>query len=277
MGSCPDPRNTAELTVCPRNRIREISSAQCLVVGIGFGVPVIGDASDGLRRELCRDPPGLLLPCSLPLAAPHGQLLIVPVGTPRGFSKPLLRPTCVNVWLQVRVWSSVTRPDERLCTWRQNSASPSKLLRFLNWAQRRVPGTVHGGMSMLSPTVRSERLGGEFIVPRTSATMEDGVLDYRFSFLRPDLVAVESEAGETRILLAFGEVLDDPSGDFIPSEGGFPMWYRLWAVCGDNIVRVFDRMRNQLREVLPLSLFRQPGFPQDRNRGRFSDRADPHS
>ena len=123
------------------------------------------------------------------------------------------------------------------------------------------PGTVRGGMSMLSPTVRSARLGGELIVPRTSATMEAGVLDYRFSLLRPDLVAVDPEAGETRTLLAFGDVLDDPSGDFVPSEGGFPMWYRLWAVCGDNIVRVYDRVRNQLRgfdgsgaELLPIDL-----------------------
>lgn len=122
------------------------------------------------------------------------------------------------------------------------------------------PGTVRGGMSMLSPTVRSARLGGEFIVPRTSATMEAGVLDYRFSLLRPDLVAVDPEAGETRTLLAFAEVLDDPSGDFIASEGGFPMWYRLWASCGEYI-RVYDRVRNQLRgfdgfgaEVLPIDL-----------------------
>ena len=47
--------------------------------------------------------------------------------------------------------------------------------------------------------------------------------------------------------MALGEVLDDPSGDFISSEGGFPLWYRLWAVCGEEVVRVYDRVRNQLR------------------------------
>lgn len=123
------------------------------------------------------------------------------------------------------------------------------------------PGTVRGGMSMLSPTVRSARLGREFIVPRTSETMEAGVLSYRFSLLRPDLVAVDPEAGGARTLLAFSEVLDDPSGDFISSEGGFPMWYRLWASCGENVIRVYDRMTNQLRgfdgsglEVRPVDL-----------------------
>ena len=109
------------------------------------------------------------------------------------------------------------------------------------------PGTVRGGMSMLGSNVRSARLGREIIVARTSGSMEAGVLNYRFSLLRPDLIAVDPDAGGARTLLAFGEVLDDPSGDFIASEGGFPLWYRLWASCGDDLVRVYDRVTNQLR------------------------------
>lgn len=109
------------------------------------------------------------------------------------------------------------------------------------------PGTVRGGMSMLGSSVRSARLGGEFVLARTSETMEAGVLNYRFSLLQPDLIAVDPEAGGARALLAFSEVLDDPSGDFIPSDGGFPMWYRLWASCGESVVRIYDRVRNQLR------------------------------
>ena len=77
----------------------------------------------------------------------------------------------------------------------------------------------------------------------------------------PDLIAFDPEAGGTRELVALGEVLDDPSGDFIPSEGGIPLWYRLWASCGENVVRVHDRVRNQLRgfdgsgtEVRPIDL-----------------------
>lgn len=123
------------------------------------------------------------------------------------------------------------------------------------------PGTVRGGMSMLGSSVRSARLGGEFIVGRTSETMEAGVLNYRFSLLHPDLIAVDPEAGGARTILAFSEVLDDPSGDFIASDGGFPMWYRLWASCGDSVVRIHDRVRNQLRgfdgtgaEVQPIDL-----------------------
>lgn len=109
------------------------------------------------------------------------------------------------------------------------------------------PGTVRGGMSMLGSNVRSARLGGEIIVARTSGSMEAGVLNYRYALLRPDLIAVDPDAGEARTLLAFGEVLDDPSGEFIPTEGGFPLWYRLWTSCGDDLVRVYDRVTNQLR------------------------------
>ena len=88
-----------------------------------------------------------------------------------------------------------------------------------------------------------------------------GVLQFRLGLLRADLVAFDPETAAERTLVALGEVLDDPSGDFIPSEGGVPLWYRLWASCGENLVRVHDRVRNQLRgfdasgtEVGPIDL-----------------------
>jgi len=123
------------------------------------------------------------------------------------------------------------------------------------------PGSVQGGMNMLAPAVRTASLGHEIIVPRSGGTMEEGLLQYRLSLLQADLVAVDPETGGVRILVALGDVLDDPSGDFIPSEGGFPLWYRLWAACGEDLVRVHDRVRNQLRgfdgsgaEVEPVDL-----------------------
>ena len=136
-----------------------------------------------------------------------------------------------------------------------------------DWAEVRLQspslprGTLAPGMSMLNSSVRTARLGRELVVPRTNGSMRDGVLQFRFAILEADLIAVDPEAGEVRDILALGEVLDDPSGDFIPSEGGFPMWYRLWAPCGENLVRVYDRVRNQLRgfdgsgtEVSPIDL-----------------------
>ena len=124
------------------------------------------------------------------------------------------------------------------------------------------PGSVRGGMDMMTSSVRIATLGGEIIVPRTTATMQGGgLLQFRLALLRPDLVAFSPEAGEARDFLPLDEVLDDPSGDFIPSEGGVPLWYRLWASCGDDLVRIYDRVRNQLRgfdgsgtEVDPIDL-----------------------
>lgn len=108
-------------------------------------------------------------------------------------------------------------------------------------------GSVKGGMNMLGSAVRTARLGSEIIVPRSTATMESGPLQFRFSLLLADLVAVDPRTGATRDLIALSEALDDPSGDFIPTEGAFPLWYRLWAPCGEDLVRVHDRVRNQLR------------------------------
>ena len=123
------------------------------------------------------------------------------------------------------------------------------------------PGSIRGGMNLLSAAVRTARLGTEIIVPRARPPGEAGMLALRLSLLGADLVAVDPETAGTRTLVTLGAVLDDPSGDFIASEGGFPQWYRLWAPCGENLVRVYDRVRNQLRgfdgsgaEVAPVDL-----------------------
>ena len=85
------------------------------------------------------------------------------------------------------------------------------------------PGTVQGGMSMLGGTVRTARLDREFIVARTSETMQSGVLSLRLSLMRPDLIAFDPDTGETRTLVALSEALDDPSDDFTPERGRVPV------------------------------------------------------
>jgi hypothetical protein len=66
------------------------------------------------------------------------------------------------------------------------------------------------------------------------------------ALLRADVAAFDPRTGTVRTVVALGDVLDDPSEGFVATDGGFPLWYRLWAVCGDRI-RVYDRVRNQLR------------------------------
>ena len=59
------------------------------------------------------------------------------------------------------------------------------------------PGSVRTGMSMLTTSVRTARLGREIIVPRSSGSMAEGVLQFRLSLLRADLVAFDPKAGGT--------------------------------------------------------------------------------
>jgi len=73
-------------------------------------------------------------------------------------------------------------------------------------------------------------------------------------------LALDPLTGSVRDIVALGEVLEDPSVGFEATDGGFPLWYRLWAACGDHL-RVHDRVRNQLRcftlsgqEINPINL-----------------------
>jgi hypothetical protein len=123
------------------------------------------------------------------------------------------------------------------------------------------PGSVVGGRDMLSQTVRTARLGSEIIVPRTRGSLSSGVASFRMAILGADLVAVDPNTGAARDVVALGDVLDDPTAGFVATDGGFPLWYRLWAVCGGNRIRAYDRARNQLRgftgagdEVDPIDL-----------------------
>ncbi|MCJ7627152.1 MAG: hypothetical protein MUO50_02075 [Longimicrobiales bacterium] len=108
------------------------------------------------------------------------------------------------------------------------------------------PGTVRGGMNIMSNTVRTARLGDELIIPWTTGTLESGLSDYHMALLRANLAALDPRTGSARNVVTLGEILEDPSIGFVATVGGIPLWYRLWAPCGEHL-RVYDRVRNQLR------------------------------
>ena len=108
------------------------------------------------------------------------------------------------------------------------------------------PGTVRGGMNIMSPTVRTARLGEEMVFPWTTGSMDSGVSSFWMAILAADIAALDPRTGVVRHVVSLGDVLDDPSAGFVATDGGFPLWYRLWAVCGDQL-RVYDRVRNQFR------------------------------
>lgn len=111
------------------------------------------------------------------------------------------------------------------------------------------PGSVAGGMNLMSNIVRTARLGEEIILPRRSSPPEAGVYSYWLSLWTADLVALDREADSVSEVIALETLLGDP-GEDAEITGGFPpfpLWFRLWAVCTDNELRVFDRMRNEVR------------------------------
>ncbi len=141
----------------------------------------------------------------------------------------------------------VSRPDE---AWTQVDLPPDAV----------PPGSVRGGMSLMSQTVRTARLEEEWVVPSSTGSLEDGLPAYHASLMLADLVAVDPRTGSARKLVSLADVLDDPTVGFVATDGGFPLWYRLWAVCGDHL-RVHDRVGNQIRgfslsgsEIEPLEL-----------------------
>ncbi len=108
------------------------------------------------------------------------------------------------------------------------------------------PGSLVAGLSMVTSTVRTATLGGQVLLPRTTPPQEGGLFEFRMAILGSDLMALDPQAGSAAPVLALGSVLDDPTTGLERLDGGFPLWYRLWAVCGDQI-RVYDRARNAVR------------------------------
>jgi len=111
------------------------------------------------------------------------------------------------------------------------------------------PGSVVSGMSLLVPTVRLARLGSEVVIPRSSGSLRDGLMPFRMSILQADMLALDPATGSVRDIVALGDVLGDPSVGFELTDSGFPIWYRLWDVCGSDDLRVYDRARNELRTL----------------------------
>lgn len=123
------------------------------------------------------------------------------------------------------------------------------------WLETRIPtdsmppGSLIGGLGLLSNRVRTARLGDEIVLARTTGSMgmEGGIVSFWSSIWGADLLGLDPATGSVRNLLNLRETLGDPIADFEFSEGAFPLWFRLWEVCGDNQLRVYDRFRNEVR------------------------------
>jgi len=135
------------------------------------------------------------------------------------------------------------------------------------WAEVRIPrdvlppGTVQGGLDLMTPVVRTGSLGGRVILPYSTGSLQTGIFSMIEGMLKADLMSLDPSTGDVGRVLGLGEAIADPFVGFEPTEGGFPLWKRLWAVCGEDEIRVYDRVRNELRgfdsagtELAPLAL-----------------------
>lgn len=112
------------------------------------------------------------------------------------------------------------------------------------------PGTVMTGMSLIGRTIRTARLGDEVILPRRSGTGEFAATSFWTTIWNADLVALDPETGSVRTVVSLREAMGDLTAHFEELSSGFPpfpLWYRLWAVCSDAEVRLYDFVRDELR------------------------------
>jgi len=123
------------------------------------------------------------------------------------------------------------------------------------WAVIRVPseslppGSLIGGRSLLNNQVRTARLGDEIILPRTGGSLRDGMIAFSSAVWGAELWALDPASNEARPIVNLAEVLGDPMTAFAGVTEPPPalLWFRLWAVCGGNEIRIYDRLRNEVR------------------------------
>jgi len=101
-----------------------------------------------------------------------------------------------------------------------------------------------------SNVVRTARLGDELILPRRSNPPEAGVRSLWLAAWTADIVAMEPETDSVRNVIALAETLGDPTPHFDLTDAflPFPLWFRLWSVCSGTEIRVYDRLRNEVRK-----------------------------
>jgi len=109
------------------------------------------------------------------------------------------------------------------------------------------PGSVLTGLDMMDNVVRTARMGNEILLPRTTRPEGSDFLGFRMAMLGADIMALNPRTGSVRRVVSLAEKLGDLSAGFEMSEGGMPLWFRLWVVCGDERICVHDRVRNEIR------------------------------
>lgn len=112
------------------------------------------------------------------------------------------------------------------------------------------PGTVLTGMSLLENRVRTASLGDDVILPRREGTGEISATSYWTTIWNADLVALDPGTDSVRTVVSLRRAMGDLTSHFEAVSGGFPpfpLWYRLWAACSGEEVRLYDFVRDEMR------------------------------
>ena len=127
--------------------------------------------------------------------------------------------------------------------WLENLIPPDSLRR----------GTLVQGRDFSDTRVRTASLGNEVILARSTGSLREGVYSFWYSVWGGDLFALNPDAGSVRKVLSLGEILGDPTPVLKQTDGfpPFPVWPRLWSVCWEREIRLYDRLRNEIRGFTP--------------------------
>lgn len=112
------------------------------------------------------------------------------------------------------------------------------------------PGSVLTGMDLMSDAIRTARLGDEVLLFRRAGTGEIQAISFWTTIWGADLVAFDPATDSVRTVLSLPATMGDLTTRFEGLSGGFPpfpLWYRLWAVCADEEIRLYDFVRDELR------------------------------
>lgn len=131
-------------------------------------------------------------------------------------------------------------------------AGPDRGGREVSLPRESLPPQSIFGTNPFRVWVRTARVGDQVLIPRRAET-EMTVTGIWLSIWTADIVAVDVGSSTARDVLSLRSVLGDPSEHFDVEGSGisFPFWYRLWTVCSDDELRVYDRLGNQVRRFTP--------------------------
>lgn len=111
------------------------------------------------------------------------------------------------------------------------------------------PTHLFGGREVIGAGLRSARLGDEIVFASNAPMMAGGMVSFWRAIWSADLVALEPTTGTERHILSLADVLGSPDDHYTLAGGfpPFPFWFRLWTVCEDGEIRVYDRIGNRIR------------------------------